>query len=344
MHKTNIHKDQRGIVSIIVSVIIMTILSLVVLSFAKLMSNEHRQALDRQLNTQAYYAAETAVNDVRQALRDGEAVVNPNDCSRTAGPLSDQTIDNQVISYSCVTVNDRPDNISYDSISIDRSTVFEVNAVNSSGATSPIDSLTFNWEDPSGNPLYRANNDFVPAGSWNSVGMLRVELIPLPVSGFSRDSLRTSSKIYYLVPRISGGVTSIGFDSTTSGDVVGVNCSAGNTPMDCSLEIQNLDSAIPSGGRYTVRLLSVYTPVSAIITGEVNVGGTAYFIGVQAIVDATGRANEVLERIRERISLNALYDYPEYAIDSAQDICKRISVADDVGTDDLDVWPYSCDY
>ena len=60
----DLRKNQDGIVSLIVSITIMIIISLVVISFARLMRTEQEQALDRQLSSQAFYAAETAVNDV----------------------------------------------------------------------------------------------------------------------------------------------------------------------------------------------------------------------------------------------------------------------------------------
>ena len=57
-----IARNQDGLVSIIIVVILMIVISIIVLSFAKVVRNEQRQTLDRQLSTQAYYAAESGVN------------------------------------------------------------------------------------------------------------------------------------------------------------------------------------------------------------------------------------------------------------------------------------------
>src|SRR5258708_5693843 len=67
MHKHKIQSinksGQQGIVSIIVTIILMLVLTLIVLSFAKVSRREERNALDRQLSTQAFYAAESGIND-----------------------------------------------------------------------------------------------------------------------------------------------------------------------------------------------------------------------------------------------------------------------------------------
>ena len=46
----------------------MAVLSLIAISFARLMRQEQQQAYERQLHTQAYYAAETAINDARREI------------------------------------------------------------------------------------------------------------------------------------------------------------------------------------------------------------------------------------------------------------------------------------
>jgi Tfp pilus assembly protein PilX len=54
---------QAGMVAIMVTMILMIVISLIVVGFAQISRRNQRQALDRQLSTQAFYAAETGVND-----------------------------------------------------------------------------------------------------------------------------------------------------------------------------------------------------------------------------------------------------------------------------------------
>jgi len=61
-------KRQVGFVSIIVAAVLMVLLSLITIGFSKIMQREQRQSIDRQLSAQAFYAAETAINDVKDKI------------------------------------------------------------------------------------------------------------------------------------------------------------------------------------------------------------------------------------------------------------------------------------
>ena len=60
--------NQKGGVSIYVSMAIMTVLMLITLSFATVMAQNYEQTGDSQLNTQAFYAAESGIADARARL------------------------------------------------------------------------------------------------------------------------------------------------------------------------------------------------------------------------------------------------------------------------------------
>ena len=60
--------NQKGGVSIYVSMAIMSVLMLITLSFATVMAQNYQQTADSQLNTQAFYAAETGIADARARL------------------------------------------------------------------------------------------------------------------------------------------------------------------------------------------------------------------------------------------------------------------------------------
>lgn len=65
---TPLHSNQAGLVSFMVVTIIMIVLTLIVLAFARLVQREQVQTLDRQLNAQAFYAAESGINDAVREL------------------------------------------------------------------------------------------------------------------------------------------------------------------------------------------------------------------------------------------------------------------------------------
>lgn len=63
-----IKSDERGVVAIIVAVLLMTVLSLIVLATSQNSTREQRETIDRQLSDQAFYNAETGINDVANYL------------------------------------------------------------------------------------------------------------------------------------------------------------------------------------------------------------------------------------------------------------------------------------
>ena len=58
-------QSESGIVSLMMTLVIMLVISLIVIGIAQLSRREQRQALDNQLSTQAFYAAESGVNDAQ---------------------------------------------------------------------------------------------------------------------------------------------------------------------------------------------------------------------------------------------------------------------------------------
>lgn len=75
-HNNNkIRSNQEGIVAIIVAVILTVLMSLIILAISQNANREQRQALDRQLSDQAFYNAESGVNDLANYLYKNIATV-----------------------------------------------------------------------------------------------------------------------------------------------------------------------------------------------------------------------------------------------------------------------------
>lgn len=323
MQRPKLSQDQRGVVSIIVSILIMIVISLVAIAFARMMRREQVQALDRQLSLQAYYAAESATNDAREALYTGQ-ILDKEDCVNNSGPLSESSINSEFgVQYTCVTIDSAPNSLEYEGVGVNRSVVSEVKAVNDAGDPARIQNLKLSWEDPGGSTNYAPTSlTLPPASGWgNRPGALRVQIIPIPNTSFNRNYLITNSKHYVFYPTTNGGSVAWS-NASANGQIIGGRCSASNSPRDCSVEITGLP--LDSGGRYIVRMLSIYRPVAVTVTATLPTSGQASFTGAQMVVDATGKANDVLRRIQERIPLKLAYDYPEFALDIGDDLCKRL--------------------
>ncbi|HSX32249.1 MAG TPA: pilus assembly PilX N-terminal domain-containing protein, partial [Candidatus Saccharimonadales bacterium] len=80
---------ESGMVAIMVTIILMIVISLIVLGFAQIARRNQRQSLDRQLSTQAFYAAETGVNDaskvIKAAIASGATVAAKPTCTDSGG-------------------------------------------------------------------------------------------------------------------------------------------------------------------------------------------------------------------------------------------------------------------
>ena len=100
---STIRRDESGLAAITVTLIILGIVTLITVGFATLMRREQRQALDRQLSTQAFYAAESGVNLARKAI-DADLAVS--ETPETYSNCSDSPIVNYDLgnnaSVSCV--------------------------------------------------------------------------------------------------------------------------------------------------------------------------------------------------------------------------------------------------
>ena len=110
------HNEETGLVAIVVSMLIMIIMSLTVFGFTKIMQREQRQAVDKQLSTQAFYAAESGINDAVAKIHDPAVIA--------AGGLQDKkkcdTSSNVVTNPSgLVGAIDATNNVGYTCLLID---------------------------------------------------------------------------------------------------------------------------------------------------------------------------------------------------------------------------------
>jgi len=188
-------KTENGFVSIIAATTIMILVSLIVIGFSVLMQREQRQSLDRQLSTQAYYAAETGVNDVYQLLRDNPDSIplekNECDVSDPTEPWNDGVIsgtgDNaEVVSYSCLRYDRTPvDLVFTDTLTATSgSKIFPIESVNSGEG---VDDVTFSWNGSGGTANYdgsssSCNNNLPRTFASNRVPLLRVDIIEAPAA------------------------------------------------------------------------------------------------------------------------------------------------------------------
>ena len=140
-YKTKTNLNERGFASIVIALVLITILALITIGFAQLARREQRSALDKQLANQAYYAAETGINDTIKSLPAIAAAgdsVDPKKCLDTSKFSMNSTL-NQTngVYYTCVLVDLKPPNIQYKNVAPESERY-----INFSTEPSPLTSLT----------------------------------------------------------------------------------------------------------------------------------------------------------------------------------------------------------
>ena len=345
MNKQYQQKNESGLVAIIVASIIMVILSLVTLGFARIMQREQRQALDRSLSTQAFYAAESAINEVESSIKAGTLTTDKTTCAddRIPPTYTGDVDAARNVSYSCLLIDQSPQSLEYSQLS---TTDFKTIPIKSeSGAQIAI--INVAWDDPTlpdsdavGKPATTpvfmdctAADPALPV-SWpttpKSPGMVQVDLIPVGAV-LSRAGLINDTIHLYLYPcKTTNSVSSINYTdhsaAASKGKIVPVVCSAtpaAGSSRDCSLSI-NLVS-IPTAAYY-LRVRSIYKSSGLTIRAFDATLNQLPLVGAQVLVDSTGKVADVLRRVQVRLPSYLSYAVPDYVIHTTDSICKLISV------------------
>lgn len=260
--------------------------------------------------------------------------------------------------YTCVNIDmDTPDYLF-----TSREGISDVVPLRAAGA---FDRVVIEWytQDDAGAGKLAGSPAATPNGSgmlpqksaWNTVvpPMLRVQAMT-PGDSFSISSLNSSgaSQTVFLYPgqtsngasdhvvQMSGYPRATG-DSAHSNEPVrmarcssnyanltGVNSPDPGSGYSCKATLTYGTAISQAASANTLlRLQTLYKGASVRVT---LYNGTApvQFRGVQPTVDSTGRANDLFRRVEARLATGETFDYPNYAVDTAGDICKDFSVTD----------------
>jgi hypothetical protein len=323
--KNSIVRDQKGLVSIVVTLVFVSIISVVVLSFAFLVRREQQQALDRQLSTEAFYAAESGISEAVAGLKDGsiDTLSNCDDTTSAGITFKDKQIgDNSFI--SCVLVNRSPSSLEYTEIPTDRSQLVRLTSNGNS-----ISSIEISWQstDPADSTFSSDANFGLPTAGWSGsfaehTGIVRTELFHLN-GAINRGLMSTNVTTFFLYPLTQGpNPNSIDIRAPgTDGAFVTGDCDAGQTPKKCKSVLNNVNATTAY-----LRLKALYQPVNLSIVAYNGDGVAMPIEGEQAVIDSTGKAGSVLRRVQVRVPLRTDYEFPEFALETADDICKRLEV------------------
>lgn len=224
-------KSQQGIISILTTTVMMVVISLIVLGLSQVVNRNQRNTLDQQLSTQAFYAAESGINDVLKVIND-QLSANPNakvtpksDCTTSVpfynGLNPDLNLPKNV-KYTCVLVNPTPTVLRYGTVST-TSTIIPITPVDGSGNSVAVGTLKLEWKaknntTPSNNCPFKTT-DIPNSSSWTcGYGLLRVDIVPT-AGVLTVDGLRNNTRTVFAFPFASGGSVNV-----SSSRVQGVTC------------------------------------------------------------------------------------------------------------------------
>lgn len=348
MKKPNkLSQNQQGMVSITVTVVFIMVIGLVVIGFSQTSRRNSREALDRQLSSQAYYAAETGVNDVMNTVakrvEEGKEVLSQKECSDTGenGYTRDDGVvrkdgDDVDVQYTCLTVNSEPHNLEWSHV--DDSSI--VASYEAGGGATKLGTQGFKWKRTdsvtnaklddcpkpgTGNPW----TNFPDSKTWSNkcpFGVVRVDLFPeTPDTLKSAEEAAKATMTVFFYPTRNGSVQSVPYLSG-SPNVYGGNVTQGEVrPASCDDEWCQVNITGLEFQKAHVRIKSLYVDSA---TFRVNaIEGTLK--NSQVVIDATGRAQDVLRRIQVRISITGgnsrtyRNGFSDYVLQSGESLCKR---------------------
>ncbi len=360
---TALGQNESGMASILITMVTMIVVTLIVLGFAQISRRQQGNTLDRQLSAQAFYAAESAVNDARnvvnKALQTGKAIPakascntntddiaiygnGPNNYPTPVAGSSGVVLDSgQNVSYTCLLVDPSPSVLEQDGVG-DNSWVVPI------ASSTPYDEIKIKWSPnpavtaspppaPAPNPSTDCPDsvgDLPPASSaasdfWTcGYGTLRMDLVPTSgalTGGTGGGSLFSKQMTAFFEPTDTSGGAGLGSIAYGGGNIGKANF----VKASCDMAAYNSCTATItglSGTSYTLRLNSIYR--NSDITVQALNGGTPVATNGQVLVDATGQANGVIRRIQVRFTANTVKGLvPRYAIQSTDGICKRFFIS-----------------
>jgi Tfp pilus assembly protein PilX len=317
---------EAGMVSIMVVMILMIVMSLIVIGFAQIARRNQRQSLDRQLSTSAFYAAESGVNDVRNLIKTyGPPPAKPDCTNGSADPelsyynhLTPTLNGASGVKYTCVLVDPTPITLPY-------TINYQGTIIPLGSSSGSIQTLTITWQKSttSATPISGCNGTLTTSTAWTcGYGVLRFDLVRTD-GVLSNSFLESNTMSAFLVPVSAGGVAgnNVGFVTNGSADFTKITC----TNTQCQANI----TAMGGGSQYYLRLASqYYTGITAQISGTDNAGKPVAFVGAQVLIDATGKAQDVLRRIQVRVPVNGTSANltSDYALETTDSICKRYTL------------------
>ncbi len=320
--------NQTGAASLLTVIFLSLLITVVALSFVRLTVVEQRQSSDDDLTKRAFYAAESGVEDAKRAIAKYQAgtlaSLNESVCDPAEGDgelINEPGLESR---YTCQLIDLTAPNFqalipAWQSVQVPLKSSSGFTQVRISwhteedGAYSVRSSTLGNWEAVSG---------------WNYPAMPRAFFFWHPNGVFNGAGSLSQSVIFFNPD--GGGVSThnLSDENATSDAQCQSSVPAGG--YACSVTVTGFSSA----NSYFLRLSALYRSAHVQIELLDASGTPVDMQGAQAVVDVTGKAGDAFRRVEARVALSSSDILPDYALQSAENICKRFFIIDDANDPD----------
>jgi hypothetical protein len=195
-------------------------------------------------------------------------------------------------------------------------------------------------------PVVNVNGN--PSNAWSTQGYpayLRAQIYAYPTGGpITRAAIDARTRTMLLVPTPQSNAAGVsattpinfgtndprGFEQakTNLQQIRCINNPAANVGAYACTALLEIPPGQPSANNtYFLRLTPMYGQ-SHFQLSLMNGNNPVDFNGVQPIVDATGRAQDIFRREQARIRINPVNNLPEFVVESGNTICKNMVVSD----------------
>lgn len=252
--------------------------------------------------------------------------------------------------YDCLFVDTLTENVEFNLADITTggvSTIFPLHT------TDTTKSMSVRWHIPSddsaANGDGRAKINFSgvdensPKNSWNSPAELHFEIAKVPRGEFTPTTIE--SRIVTLRPG-PNGINNVKLQDFIPKDapnannpaIVNITCDANDASgYACGTTIDTAGFTDDPNYDYFVRLYTIYRGAHIKIDNLNGQKGIVKFDNVQPMIDVTGHSGTTRRRVITRVQLEsnvASEDlFPEFAVESNNQVCKKMQIVDTYGVD-----------
>lgn len=359
------NKQQEGMASIIIVLILMILMSLIGIGFSKLMDRAIRRASSNSLSAAAEYAALSGVNQVASYIKANPGYQPPatqhcDDLIKTGAPLAglNDLSGNNNVKFTCILINSSTvNNLLYGRVPAYRSQVtkLDIRKAGVNGTLARSFMISWKADDPSDslkNKNYPAvgTTSLLQETAWNQGGsngkgyqpMMMVQFYPIHTGATSvQDDL---PKTFYLYPNANNGTT-----------VTKINYHTGSYPGafragDYELDKVNCGATSPGVGfnyKTDYDCGAIFDMSTLVSSGEMGSWPIIWFVRMMplyASADLQIQANDGTGAVLSSTGVQYVVDVTARANNVVKRLQARVSIdrsSADLGPDDFAFPEYS---